>query len=268
MKINIAQQLLAGAALIAYGLGGPGWAEDTTAVYAPPLLVSPNTRAFSVGEKLVFSVDYGIINAGYATLTVTDSAVVNGRPCYHIVSKANSNDFFTSFYRVNDVVESFIDMDGLFSWKFTKKLEEGKYRADQIVLYDQKAHVAYMQTTTRRGTKADTLAIPPYVQDVLSALYYVRTLDLVVGKSAFVDNHSERKIYPLEVNVHKREKVTVPAGKFDCLKVEPFLKSAGIFNNEGQLIVWLTNDDRKIPVLMKTKVMIGSISARLQEIKK
>jgi hypothetical protein len=268
MKKNIVRYLLAGTALMVLGLGTWGWAQDAATVYEPPLLVSQNTRAFGVGEKLVYSVDYGIINAGNATMTVQDSVVVNGRPCYHIVSRATSNDFFTSFYRVNDLVESFIDMDGFFSWKFTKKLEEGKYRADQIVWYNQKAHFAYMRTTTRRGTKADTLVIPPYVQDVLSALYYVRTLNLVVGKSAFVDNHSEGKIYPLEVKVHKREKVEVPAGKFDCLKVEPFLKSAGIFNNEGQLIVWLTNDARKIPVLMKTKVMIGSISARLQEIKK
>jgi hypothetical protein len=111
------------------------------------------------------------------------------------------------------------------------------------------------------------VAVPPFVQDVLSALYYVRTLNLVVGKSIFIDNHAEKKIYPLEVKVYKKEKVEVPAGKFNCWKVEPFLKSTGIFRQEGRLIVWLTDDSRKLPVLMKSKVTIGSISVRLQEIK-
>jgi hypothetical protein len=61
--------------------------------------------------------------------------------------------------------------------------------------------------------------------------------------------------------------VKTPAGQFDCVVIEPFLKAGGIFKNKGRLVIWLTDDDRRIPVLMKSKVAIGSIRVVLQEIK-
>ncbi len=85
--------------------------------------------AFGIGEKLRFDIGYGFINAGYATLEVADLIEYNERPCYLVLSTANSNKFFSSFYRVEDKVESIIDATGIFSWRFEKQLREGKYRA-------------------------------------------------------------------------------------------------------------------------------------------
>jgi hypothetical protein len=270
--VAVCLALGAGLLMAAGGVKNSLARKDTStappAVYEPALLVSPNNRAFRVGERLEFSVDYGFINAGDAVMCVKESVTVAGRPCFHITSSAVSNDFFTPFYRVNDLAETYMDMDGFFPWKFGKKLEEGNYWADQKVDYDQRNHRAFLKTNSKKGLRADTVVVPAFVQDVLSSIYYVRTLNLTVGKSVFIDNHAERKVYPLEVKVYKKERVEVPAGTFDCLKVEPFLKSTGIFKNEGRLIVWLTNDVYKVPVLMKSKVAIGSVSVRLQKMKR
>jgi hypothetical protein len=216
-------------------------------------------RAFSVGEHLVFDIAYGVINAGTATMSIPDTQWVQGRPCYHVVTTAVSNKFFSSFFKVRDRAESFIDTEGIFPWKFEKHIREGKYRADRYVEYDQRnRRVIYNK---------DTLAVSPYIQGVLSSFYYVRTVPLEVKKSFNIDNFGDGKIYPLKVLVHKKERVRVPAGTFDCIIVEPVLRSEGIFKHKGRMAIWLTDDERRMPVLMKSKVLVGSIDVRLRSFK-
>ena len=213
--------------------------------------------AFGVGEWLQFDIGYGFINAGTATMEVQEIIEYNGRPAYQLVSTARSNKFFSSFYPVRDRVESIFDAIGLFSWKFDKQLREGNYRAHREYTFDQINHfVVY---------KGDTIGVAPYVQDVLSVLYFVRTQPLEVGRSIFVDNFTDGKNYPLEVKVHGREKVKTKAGQFDCLVLEPLLRSAGVFKHEGKLTVYMTDDRLRLPVMMKSKVVVGSITAELSD---
>ena len=213
--------------------------------------------AFGVHEKLTFDINYGFINAGTATMEVARLIEYQGRPCYQVVTRARSNKFFSSFYKVDDRVESIIDAEGIFSWRFEKKLREGNYRSHRVSEFDQQKHFAIYGE--------DTIDVPPFVQDALSVLYYIRTQDLEVGKSVFIDNFTDGKLYPLEVRVLKRETKTVKAGTFDCLVVEPLLQSVGVFKHEGRLKVWITDDRLKMPVLMKSKVVVGSISVELTD---
>jgi hypothetical protein len=218
-------------------------------------------RAFGAGERLEFSVGYGIIKAGTAVMEIPKIVKFNGRKCYHIVSTAKSNRFFSAFFKVDDRVESFMDVHELYSHRYDKHLREGKFKADVSMVFDQKNHLALYNDSQ------DTFSVPDYVQDVLSAFYYVRTQDLKVGRSVFVDNHTDKKNYPLEVKVLRKEKIEVPAGTFDCVVVEPIMKASGIFKHKGKLTVWLTDDEVKMPVLMKSKVVIGSISTELTNYK-
>lgn len=211
--------------------------------------------AFGVGESLHFSVEYGPIQAGSAVMEVGDRlAFVDGKPCYHVVSRARSSRVFSMFFIVNDLMESFIDVEGIFSRRFSKTIKEGKYETAHVVHYDQDRHLAV--------SDGDTMEVPPFVQDMLSVIYFVRTQELWPGKKIYIANHSGRKIYPLETRVLRDERVTVPAGTFDCHVVEPF-PEAGSFRKKGSLVVWLTKDERKMPVLMISKVFFGSIALKL-----
>jgi hypothetical protein len=224
----------------------------------PPAIVDsllPAFVGFGEGEKLVFSVQYGIVNAGEATLEVRNVAFLDSVPCYYILSNARTNDVFSVFYKVRDRFVSLMDTTDLVSLRYEKHLREGKYKADRTVVFDQKAHKAYYEDRV--------IPIAPRTQDVLSAMYYVRSLPLKVGNSIAVANHTDGKNYPLLIKVLREERVTVEAGTFDCLVVEPFLRAPGIFNQKGRLTVWLTNDKYKIPVLMRSKVIIGAVSAVL-----
>jgi len=213
--------------------------------------------SFGKGERLKFKVRWGPIKAGNASMEIPEIIEYNGRKCFRIVSTAESSKFFSAFFKVRDRVESITDVEGLYSHHFEKHIKEGKFQADKSVDFDQKNHLAL--------TDKDTIPVPPFVQDVLSALYYVRTQPLEIGKSIFVDNHTDKKNYPLEVKVLKKERVEVDAGTFDCVVVQPILQAAGVFEQKGSLTVWLTDDQKKIPVLMKSKVVIGSITTELTD---
>ena len=259
----LALAVLVGALPFVYFATAASGDADTTKVVADSLTDPSQARrtvennAFGVGEKLSFDVNYGFINAGSASMEVSRLIEYNGRPCYQIQTHAVSNSFFSSFYRVEDRVESITDAAGIFSWRFEKDLSEGSYKAKRQCSFDQ------MRQVVTEGK--DTIAVAPFIQDALSTLYFVRTQKLEVGKSLYLDNYVDGKTYKLEVKILREETIKVEAGSFDCLVVEPLTSSVGVFKHEGRLTVWLTNDRLKMPVLMKSKVLVGSISAELTD---
>jgi len=212
-----------------------------------------------VGEKLTFDINYGFINAGTASIEIAHLIEYQQRPCYQIISRAESNSFFSTFYRVDDRIESITDATGLFSWHFVKNLQEGSYRNERSYSFDQVGHRVF--------DDKDTIGVKPFVQDALSVMYYVRTQPLEVGKSVFIDNFVDGKNYSVEVRVLRKETIKVKAGAFDCLVLEPLTSTVGVFKNEGRLTVWLTDDRLRMPVLMKSKIVVGSISAELADFK-
>lgn len=245
-----------------------------TLVYRPLERIVEN-NAIEVGEKLTFNIRYGFIKAGEAVMEVQDQVYMHDSiPAYHIVTTARSAKFFDGFYKVRDKVETFIDAQGFFSWRFNKQLREGGYKLDLQVDYNQhygKATVERIRYHKKepleiRSQKSYEVDIPEYVMDVLCAFYYVRTQRLNPGEPIYISNHDNKKIYDLQVIVQKREEIKVPAGKFKCIKIKPQLLGEAIFKQKGELWVWLTDDEYKIPVLMKSKVAVGSITTELKEI--
>ncbi|MCX6639896.1 MAG: DUF3108 domain-containing protein [bacterium] len=221
---------------------------------------------FGQGEQFKYNVSYGIVPAGTAGFEITpDLVTYRGVECYNIHTWAYSAKSFDLFFKVRDEVHSYMDARGIFTWYFQKSLKEGRYHDVKIVDYDQQAGLAY---TNDDGVPTDTSQIPMFVQDALSALYYFRLQPLEVGKSLYIQIHDIKKTYPMRIDVLGYETIDVPAGTFKCFKVEPVLESAGIFKSKGRIFLWFTDDEYRIPVLMKTKVLIGSIVAYLKEWKK
>jgi hypothetical protein len=215
---------------------------------------------WKVGEYFQFSIDWSGLNGGNALMQVQNMQTVEGHRTWRIVTKAESNSFVSKFYKVRDRAESFIDADSLYARKFEKHLREGGYKKDLSVRFDQAGRKAVYDN----GASYD---VPPGVHDVLSAFYYVRTCSLPDGAVISIPTHDNEKSYDMVVKVLRRERVEVPAGKFDCVLVEPVLKSEGIFKSKGQMLVWLSDDERRIPVQVKSKVPIGSISVSLTDMR-
>jgi len=213
---------------------------------------------YRVGEELNFSVNWTVGNIGTAYMHVAAIDSFRANPCYRIEAGAISNKTLDLFYPVRDYFFSLIDTRKLFSRKFVKRQKEGKTRRHRELIYDQEAGIRFDLVS------GDTVDIVPEAQDDLSIFYYFRTLDLKVGQGILLENFVDRDGNPLKVAVHRTEWVEVPAGRFFCYVVEPFLKRSGLFKHKGNLLVWITNDENRIPVKVTSQLDFGQIVVMLE----
>ena len=180
-------------------------------------------------EDLHYVIKWGVVTAGYSTLSIKDIAMMNGRPAYHIVSEAKSGSVVNAFYKVTDHNEAWLDQESLSSVRYEKWILEGKYHIEETTVIDQPSQRFHLKSyrVDKNLYEQKDGSVPPNVLDVLSSLYYVRFLALEVGHTYTMDVLSGDKVYPLEVKVRKRETIKVPAGKFDTVLVEPLLRGPG-----------------------------------------
>jgi hypothetical protein len=215
-------------------------------------------KAFREGEKLTFDVKYGFVTAGIAEMAIPKIKKLAGRDVYHVTFRVNTVPAFDPFFIVRDRYETFIDVEGIFPWRFEQHIREGNYTKDFSAFFDQRNGSA--------KTTGGTFEIPKYVNDIMSAFYITRTFDfsgMKKGDRFNLENFYNDKVYPLDVVYHGKERITVDAGTFDCIIVEPLVKEGGLFKNEGNIIIWLSDDELKVPIKVKTKVIIGSIDSEL-----
>lgn len=225
-------------------------------------------NAFKTGEKLTFEINYGFVTAGEAVMEVDPVyQTMNGRKCFDIRFFVTSTPSFEWVYQVKDFYRTYVDVEGLFPWRFEQHIREGNYQRDFEAIFDQQNLKAKTYTGEKDPKKFEgEFDIPLYVQDAMSAFYYYRTLDyskMNSGDVTVLQNFYKDKTYPLNVKYLGKETIEVPAGEFRCIKVEPLVQEGGLFKSEGSIVVWMTDDERKMPVKVKTKVIIGSIDADL-----
>lgn len=219
-------------------------------------------NAFKVGEKVTYTVHYGWMDAGLATLEVKESPFkFAGRSAYHVVGKGQSVGAFNWFYKVKDRYETYIDKEGLFPYRFLRDCDEGGY----IIKQDYKFMPDRDVVTTE---KADTFATPSFTQDMISAYYYARTLDFKdaeKGDIFTVTTIVDGEIFPVQIKYLGQETIKLRKGKFDCIKFAPVVQEGRIFKTEDDLTVWITNDENKIPMLIKAKILVGSIKMEVTD---
>lgn len=259
-----------GWSILCFGFSSVGAGQDSVAVRAgevpwegqeavDTIRTVPQT-AFRVGERLVFDVGYSFITAGEAVMSIPKLDTAFGRDCYQVLFTVHSTPSFSWIYKVDDRYETILDKEGIFPWRFSQRIREGKYSRDYDAVLDQVNHVAI--------TEGGTFPIPPYIQDVVSAFYFVRTMDFTSsrpGERTILYNFTKDTSYTLAVKFLGRQQIKVDAGTFRCVIVEPLIQEGGLFKSEGRVIIWLTDDERKIPVKVSTKVVVGSIDAELRE---
>ncbi len=228
------------------------------------IVAALNAQSFMDGEKLTFTIKYGFISAGEATLEARTS-VYQGAPVWYLSTNARTHAFFDKFFRVRDRVESWWDKESLLPYKFAKNLQEGRYRQHRVHIYDHpRGKTTYQKWSFNESRFNNSeMDMPIDSQDILSAFYWVRNQNLEVGESVFVNITSDGRNMPTEVAVHRKEKVDTIFGEVECLVIEPKLKGEAVFKQTGNIYIWLTNDEYKIPVKLESKITFGSFSAKL-----
>lgn len=225
---------------------------------------APAAMSFSVPERLQYDLTWTGLKAGEAVLEVKDDG-----PNIQLISKALSAKWVSVFYHVDDIVTSTLKKgDKEFSEKFIGapyhyrlKVREGKHVRDKELTFDHAAKkVAYINHIDRETVEAE---INSSTFDALSSFYFARTLPLEVGKSVYIDVYDSKKFYKVEVQVLKKETIEIPLGTFKAILIKPIMKSEGIFYKKGDIHIWVTDDEKRIPILIKTKVLVGNIKATL-----
>jgi len=225
--------------------------------FATPIPEVKKAVPFQVGERLKYTVGWGkVLDAGTAVMKVDEIVDYEGHDVYRVVVEAKSNTVFSLFYRVRDILESLIDVNGLFSRRYWTKQDEAHKKRERKYEFNQENNVAYH--------KDKEYYIRYGIQDEVSAVFYVRTLDLKVGRPVYVDIFARGKNWQVKCEVPGTETLDVPAGKFETIIVEPELRFDGVMK-KGKVRVWFTNDERRIPVQVRSKIAIGSILIRLED---
>jgi Protein of unknown function (DUF3108) len=250
------------AALCSLALGllllpGASRAEEQTAAS-----IQPRSEALKPGEILTYTISWSkIVTAGTATMEIKEGTQSDGKQVLRFITTTHSAGLVDSFYRVNDRLQSVFDPRIMQSLTFSLNESHGNKTRRRELVFD---HVAKTVISTLNNDPPEMLTIPDQTQDALSSLYYLRTRDdFIVGKAITIAVHDSGKNWSVEVQTLGRETVKTPAGKFATIKVKTFPKYEGVFMNEGEIFIWLTDDSRKVPVLMKSTIAIGSIVSTL-----
>jgi hypothetical protein len=238
----------------------PSGAEELTFAFLPPRIA-----AFKPGESLTYDVSWSrIVTAGVAVMEVKGE-VAGKRPLLRFVATGRSKGVVDTFYPVNDAVQSVFDPLIMQSLSYDLNQSHGKRTKRRDLVFD---HLRKTLTSTFNDEPPKTVGVPDPVQDPLSALYYLRTKgDFAAGSVVTIDLHDGNKNWSMEVHTLGREKVRTPAGEFDAIKIVAYPRSGGVFMHKGDILLWLTDDIRRVPVLMKCRIALGSLVMTLTKMK-
>ncbi len=246
----------------------PSSDEDTDAVLPSEVSHSSGDNTAAMGpvqmasysrEKLSYDIYWMGIYAGKAVLEAENK---NG--IFRITSRVRSAPVVSAFYKVEDFAESIVT-NGL-PFKLRIKLQEGTHTSDKETVFDMgNRKITFINYL--KGKKKEHDIPNDSVRDILSGFYFLRTRKLDAGKTAYVDIFDSNKFFRAEVNILRKETLQISGiGEVSTLVIKPELKSEGLFRKTGDIFIWLTDDDRKIPVRVETKIPVGNVVAELKGI--
>ena len=213
---------------------------------------------FSIGEELHYSAWFNFIRGGESTLQIANIDSIDGRVLFHIKSVTKSLPFFDRFYKVRDQMESWIDSEKYYSYRFKKSIHEGKYRKNYLVDFDYRRQYAI--------SKSDTIEIPVNLHDGLSMFYYVRTMDFEIGDTININYFDNDSLIPFVIKVDRIETVNAPIGDVRCFVLEPFLESGKRFKNKSKIIIYVSADKQRLPIMIVNSARFGTLTLKLESV--
>jgi len=222
--------------------------------------------AFSPGEKLVFRAYYssaltGNVTAGEASLEVLQNTeVIGGRSTMPVIGLMRTRGLFNLFFRVNNRFESYIDRSAIAPLLFIRRVEEGKYRKSQDVMFNHFDKVAV--------SNSGTVPIPAYVQDIISAFFFARTYAFEnpkVGDEFNVDFFLDDSVYVTRIVFDGYERINTRLGTFNTLRFKPMVLKGKVFSQPYPMTLWISDDKNRVPLLVESGLVVGSVKLELSE---
>jgi len=228
-------------------------------------------QSFQYGEKLTYEVSYNwsfiSINAGKVTFE-TDTKIADDKEYFHFISTGKSYSIYNWFYEVNDSLSSVVDTQTLSPLEFHRKTSEGNYKVNNSYLFDRNKNILVSSTqNSKKPLATDTFNLAPCTFDVLSAVYYIRTLnfsDKTPGHQVVIRFIIDGEFYEIPVKYLDKEIISNKDNtKYNCIKFSAKLVPGTIFKDGKEIFVWVTDDKNKIPIKVEASILAGSIKAYL-----
>jgi hypothetical protein len=209
-------------------------------------------------------------NAGTAKFSVASDQFRN-KKVFHLIGEGTTYPSYDWFFKVRDKFESWVDTASLKPFRYVRNTNEGSTHTynDSYFNFQRKEVMCYKMIQEK--TVKDTIRISACTFDVLTMIYYARCIDYnnyepdtKIPVSLYLDGEVYDKLY---IRYMGKEKIKTALGEIDCIKFKPLLIAGTIFSGGEEMTVWVTDDERKIPVYIKTPIVVGDIQAKIREIK-
>jgi len=228
--------------------------------------------SFKSGEYIKYKAHYGFINAAEGEMLIDDEVhQINGRPSYKIDVYGRSIGMFDLFLRIRDNWGTYLDTSAIFSNRFYRKIEEGKYRKHEIVDFDQyknKASVVTYDKHKKAWKPAEYFDVPNNVQDMVSGYYYLRTVNFdtlkpgdIINVKAFFDDEN----YDFKIRYVRKESIKTKLGEIRSIMLSPIMPENSLFDGENSIKVWISNDRNKVPLKIKAEMFVGAVEIEIVE---
>jgi hypothetical protein len=225
-------------------------------------------KAYSDGEWFKFRIHYGLITAGYATLRVDDT-LAQGKEVHHVQGEGHTVGLTKMLFKVDDYYQSYIDRELNIPYRFIRKIDEGGYTKDIEIDFNHEAGTALV--TNNKHNTIDVVSFEENVQDMVSSFYYLRnkldTQNIQVNDVIDMNMFFDRGNYKFRLKFLGRETLKTTFGNVPTMIFRPYVESGRVFEEEESLTVWVTDDDNKMPILIKADLMVGSLKGTLIEYK-
>lgn len=233
------------------------------------MIISPFLQAqvvsYKPGEKVTYSIQYGIITAGNATLNL-DSDILNGKEVWHSKLTARTTGMAEALFKVLDIYESYIDTVTELPVKSIRNVREGRYRNYNEVLFD---HESRSDSSILNSDLTGIHIAPPRIHDILSCFYYFRNHILPVdsnlkkGELTTIITWFCDELYPIRLRYIGTDVVKTKVGKIKCYKFNPVTETGRLFKTEEDVSFWFSADKNFLPVKIRFDIFVGSFTCEI-----
>ncbi|MDP6339124.1 MAG: DUF3108 domain-containing protein [Candidatus Marinimicrobia bacterium] len=213
---------------------------------------------FKTGESLKYSAEFNLFPVGQAELYVSGIEEINGNETYHVSFSAQTRGLASRIFKIRDQIDIWMDKEEFFTHRLKKNINEGSYKKSVDVHFD------YDKSVARTGTKE--VKIDFKARDPFSMFYYLRTIPLKEKEVMSFSSFEGRKIVHYNLQMTGKEVISSPAGTFACKVVRPFKEKKNLFKNSGDMQIWLSDDEKRLPVKIHIKMKFGSMTLLLKKV--
>lgn len=235
--------------------------------------LSDGNLAYRSGEKMYFTMHYnwGMINSDIGSAVVSlDEVDFNGQKAFRCSVSGRTTRLYDLFFKVREEFCSWFTVDGLRPLKFTRDTHEGKYIARNTYIYDWDAAEPYIAAdvyTSSTGQKNLQLPLTRCTFDLPALFFFARNIDMdevEAGRRYPMTFAIDDEIFNVHFIFYGRETVNVKGlGKVNAIKFSARLIAGEVFNGDTDVMIWISDDENKVPVCFEAPILVGTASGRM-----